>query len=271
MLEIPYRVIIPYPFQVVLEQYFDLEHISHVHPTTLGDCTLVERSVERIVYDQIWPADGRGRRATSRVVQTYTPPGDIWFEFIAGKHKGTKVHSRLASHQDGTEVNETYYVPWVPNWGILRWLIAPLVYRQVDRIWKEDLDVGVCIGGWPGVPGMKGMHEDALPRRPGAGRHFVGKVTAFPPSSLTLVDVEGTPILVVHSAAGLRALEPKCPHTQGTLERGRLDGNCIVCPWHGARFDTERGKALSGPTQVALATYIVHIEGDEVFVEVAVG
>ena len=156
MLQIPYSTVIPYPFPVILEQYFDLEHIAHVHPQTLGECVLVERSADRIVYDQYWPADRKGRRATSRVEQRWQLPGDIWFEFVAGKHKGTKVHSRLTPHAEGTEVNEVYYIPKVPNWRLFRWMIAPFVYRQVNRIWGEDLAAGVCVGGWPGVPEQTG-------------------------------------------------------------------------------------------------------------------
>src|SRR5258708_5600943 len=107
MLHIACVKIVPYPLPVVLDQYFDFEHIAHVHPTTLGEYRLVEKSADRIVYDQLWPADRRGRRATSRVEQRYRLPGEIWFEFVEGKHKGTKVYSQLQPHADGTEVTET--------------------------------------------------------------------------------------------------------------------------------------------------------------------
>ena len=92
----PYTKIIPYPFDVILEQYFDYEHVAHVHPRTLGEYVLVENRGHVLVYDQYWPVDRRGQRAISRVVQTYQPPGNIWFEFISGKHCGTKVHSELS-------------------------------------------------------------------------------------------------------------------------------------------------------------------------------
>jgi len=37
------------------------------------------------------------------------------------------------------------------NWGWLRRIVEKQVARSVERIWKEDLDVEVCYGGWPGI------------------------------------------------------------------------------------------------------------------------
>jgi len=268
MLEIPYVKVVPYPFQVVLEQYFDFEHIAHVHPQTLGEYVLVENSGRRIVYDQLWPADRNGRRATSRVVQTYQPPGDIQFEFVAGKHCGTKVVSRLRPHADGTEVVETYCVPWLPNWELVRRLVAPYVHRQVDRVWDEDLRVGVCIGGWPGVPGAPtptGAEEWRRPLR--SGTYRVGPVERFPVRSLTVVETTGGRVLIAYTATGLRALHPDCPHTGGPLALGKLEGACVVCPWHGATFDATDGRAVRGPTRIPLPVFAARVENGEVVVD----
>jgi len=264
MLSIPYVKVIPFPFSVVLDQYFDYEHIAHVHPTTLGEYRLVENAGHRIVYDQLWPTNRRGQRATSRVVQTYQPPGDIHFEFVSGKHTGVKVHSQLQAHADGTEVTETYSLPWLPNWGILRRLIAPSVFRQVERIWDEDLRVGVCIGGWPGVPGLPsrmGAEEWRTPLKPGT--YSLGPIERFRFGSLTIVETVGGRVLIAHTANGFRAMHPTCPHTGGPLELGNLESNCVVCPWHGARFDVDCGRAADGPTRIPLPVYTVRVEGGE--------
>jgi nitrite reductase/ring-hydroxylating ferredoxin subunit len=268
VLQIPYVKIIPYPFAVVLDQYFDYEHIAHVHPSTLGEYVLVENMGCRIIYDQLWPADRRGRRATSRVIQNYQPPGDIWFDFVAGKHKRTKVFSQLRPHPDGTGVRETYYVPWLPNWSLLRRLIAPVVYRQVDRIWDEDLRAGVCIGGWPGTPGLPTRVDAEEWRRPlEPGVYRIGPVDTFAPGSLTIVNTPGGQVLIAHTTQGFRAVHPTCPHTGGPLHLGQMENGCFVCPWHGARFGATDGQALAGPTRIPLPVYSVHIEGGEVVVE----
>ncbi len=269
MLQIPYVKTIPYPFAVVLDQYFDFEHIAHVHPTTLGEYILVENAGRRIVYDQHWPADRKGRRATSRVVQMYQPPSDISFEFVAGKHKGTKVFSQLRPHADGTLVSETYHLPWLPNWGWLRRLIAPAVIKQVERIWDEDLAVGVCIGGWPGTPGLPARVDAQVWRQPlKPGVYRVGPAEKFAAGSLSVVDTPGGAVLIAHSAHGWCAVHPTCPHTGGPLHLGQIEEGCLVCPWHGARFDVSGGQAVSGPTRVPLPVYAVRIEDGELVVEV---
>jgi nitrite reductase/ring-hydroxylating ferredoxin subunit len=268
VLHIPYVTIVPFPFAVVLDQYFDFEHIAHVHPTTLGEYVVVENAGHRIVYDQIWPAGRRGRRVTSRVVQTYNPPSDIRFEFVSGKHKGTKVHTQLCAHQDGTEVSETYILPWLPAWGLLRRLIAPVVHRQVNRVWEEDLRVGVCIGGWPGVPGVPsrvGSEQWRKPLTPGI--YHVGSVGQFALGSLKVVETPGGAVLIAHTPDGLRAVHPTCPHAGGPMGLGKLDAGCFVCPWHGARFDAGCGRAVDGPTRIPLPIYPVRVERTEVVVE----
>ena len=58
-----------------------------------GEYRLIENRGHTLDYEQRWPPDWRGRRRVSRVVQRYQPPGDIWFEFVSGKYRGTKVHS----------------------------------------------------------------------------------------------------------------------------------------------------------------------------------
>jgi nitrite reductase/ring-hydroxylating ferredoxin subunit len=269
MLQIPYQRVVPYPVQVVLEQYFDFEHIAHVHPQTLGEYLLVEHSGRRLVYDQRWPSDRSGRRATSRVVQTYQPPGALQFDLVAGKHRGTKVHSELRPHPDGTEVVETYCVPGLPNWGLFRGLLAPYVYRQVERIWDEDLKVGICIGGWPGTPGLPaGPPTDERPRPLKPGIYRIGPVGQFPVASLAKVETPGGSLVLAHSTTGLQALQATCPHTGGPLGLGKLDGQCVVCPWHGARFDTTDGRAVNGPTDKPLPVLVVQMKNGELVVTV---
>jgi nitrite reductase/ring-hydroxylating ferredoxin subunit len=269
VLAIPYTKVIPYPFEVVLDQYFDYEHIAHVHPQTLGEYVLVEQSADRIVYDQRWPPDCFGRRRVSRVVQTFQPPGEMWFEFVSGRHRGTRVHSVLCPQGPETEVRETYYLPGLPNWPVLRWLIRPLVLRQVDRIWDEDLQVGVCIGGWPGTPGRQ--PEAAVPAwkrplRPGSCR--LGRVEQFPWNTPVAADTSAGRLLIVRTGTGICALHAYCPHTGGPLALGTVREGCIVCPWHGARFDVVSGAARGGPTTCALPKYAASIVDGDVVVHV---
>jgi nitrite reductase (NADH) small subunit len=47
----------------------------------------------------------------------------------------------------------------------------------------------------------------------------------------------------------LRAIEGKCPHMGASLAGGKLQGNCVACPWHGWVFDTADGSSPTHPNQ----------------------
>lgn len=269
MLHVTYAKVIPYPFAVVLDQYFDWEHIAHVHPNTLGEYVVVENRGAELTYDQIWPADRRGRRARSRVVQRYRPPGEITFTFVDGRHRGIVVRSSLEPDPAGTRVVETYGIPGLPDWPILRRLALPWVRGPVDRVWDEDLAVGVCIGGWPGIPERERPAADPswrAPLRPGAWP--LGSASSFPEGVARRVETPGGPVLAVRTGGVLRALAPTCPHTGGPLALGRIDDGCVVCPWHGARFDLETGRACAGPVRIPLPVYTVEERDGEATVRV---
>jgi nitrite reductase/ring-hydroxylating ferredoxin subunit len=46
-----------------------------------------------------------------------------------------------------------------------------------------------------------------------------------------------------------------------------IEGNKVVCPWHGWQFDTTTGEATHNPN-ARVAVYPVKVEGDDVMVEV---
>ncbi|MFH1104396.1 MAG: Rieske 2Fe-2S domain-containing protein [Actinomycetota bacterium] len=47
------------------------------------------------------------------------------------------------------------------------------------------------------------------------------------------------------------AVTRRCRHLLADLARGSIDGEgCLVCPWHGSRYDVETGRMVSGPKGV---------------------
>lgn len=59
------------------------------------------------------------------------------------------------------------------------------------------------------------------------------------------IEVAGRNILLCRSHLGVHATATLCPHQAKLLEGGRIRGQSIMCPHHGARFDLVTGKSLS--------------------------
>jgi len=67
-------------------------------------------------------------------------------------------------------------------------------------------------------------------------------------AAMRAVDVGGEAILVTRSTSGeLCAIANTCSHFGGPLAEGERDGDVVVCPWHGSRFDVCTGKVRGGP------------------------
>lgn len=46
----------------------------------------------------------------------------------------------------------------------------------------------------------------------------------------------------------LRAVSARCRHQLADLSKGSLDAaGCLVCPWHGSRYDLDTGAMVEGP------------------------
>lgn len=50
------------------------------------------------------------------------------------------------------------------------------------------------------------------------------------------VDWNGLAILIVNKQGRFYALENRCPHADQMLDGGELEGDEIICPWHGTGF-----------------------------------
>jgi 3-phenylpropionate/trans-cinnamate dioxygenase ferredoxin subunit len=75
--------------------------------------------------------------------------------------------------------------------------------------------------------------------------------------SLAVANVDGT----------LYAIDNLCTHDGGTLGEGRLRGDRVLCPRHGASFDARTGRVLALPAVRSVRAYPVTIEGDDVYID----
>lgn len=95
----------------------------------------------------------------------------------------------------------------------------------------------------------------------------VDKVSNFPPGQHRIIDVEGTRIAVFNLEGHYFAIEDICTHDGGVLTGGRVEGDQIICPRHGARFCIKNGAALTPPAYEPTAVFPVRIENGEVQVK----
>jgi nitrite reductase/ring-hydroxylating ferredoxin subunit len=94
-------------------------------------------------------------------------------------------------------------------------------------------------------------------------------VDELPEGATTVVEVEGRDLMIVNVAGSFYAVDNRCPHMGGPLNRGRVEGRAIVCPWHDWRWDVKTGRALSPPVDWRAVCYPVVVEEGQVLVRVA--
>jgi nitrite reductase/ring-hydroxylating ferredoxin subunit/uncharacterized membrane protein len=64
------------------------------------------------------------------------------------------------------------------------------------------------------------------------------------------VDAGGVPVLLTRVQDRVVAIFDRCTHRGAPLHEGRIDGDCVECPWHGSRFRLIDGEVERGPAQV---------------------
>jgi 3-phenylpropionate/trans-cinnamate dioxygenase ferredoxin subunit len=98
----------------------------------------------------------------------------------------------------------------------------------------------------------------------------VGNAADLPPGERLFVQVDELTIVVFNIAGELFAIRDVCSHDDGPLGDGELDGEQVICPRHGARFDVRTGKVLALPAVVDIPAYPVRVVEGEIEVGVPV-
>lgn len=77
----------------------------------------------------------------------------------------------------------------------------------------------------------------------------MGATKVGPASDLTPGTVTGAGKWAVGNAKGdMFAVTRRCRHLYADLAKGSIDAKgCLVCPWHGSRYDVNSGRMVRGP------------------------
>jgi 3-phenylpropionate/trans-cinnamate dioxygenase ferredoxin subunit len=92
----------------------------------------------------------------------------------------------------------------------------------------------------------------------------VAGVQDLPTGERLYVEIDGKPIVIFNLAGGFFAIGDVCSHDDGPVGDGDLEGDEVICPRHGARFDIRTGKALALPAVVDIPAYPVRLKDGQI-------
>jgi nitrite reductase (NADH) small subunit/3-phenylpropionate/trans-cinnamate dioxygenase ferredoxin subunit len=95
----------------------------------------------------------------------------------------------------------------------------------------------------------------------------VAKASDLKPGEGKVVKAGGKELALFNVAGQFHAIDNACPHRGGPLGEGSLEGEHIVCPWHGWKFHAKTGANAFSPDFNRQAFKVV-VEGDDVKVEI---
>lgn len=87
----------------------------------------------------------------------------------------------------------------------------------------------------------------------------IADVDEMPEGERLMFEVDGQAVVLFNVNGELLATGDLCSHDEGPIGDGELDGDVIICPRHGARFDVHTGKVLSLPAVTGIPVYPVQI------------
>lgn len=98
----------------------------------------------------------------------------------------------------------------------------------------------------------------------------------IPPGTARMVNVEGKQLALFNLDGNFYATDDTCPHEGAPLSSGFIEGENVICSWHGATFHVVSGKTLEPaagekmgpPVDKGVACYPVRIAGEEVEIEI---
>ena len=95
----------------------------------------------------------------------------------------------------------------------------------------------------------------------------VATLEECPPGSLRSVMLGMTPVVLANVNGTVHAVVDQCSHEDLPLSDGSLEGDIVVCEYHGARFDVTTGAARGLPAVKPLKTFPVEVREDGIYIQ----
>lgn len=95
-----------------------------------------------------------------------------------------------------------------------------------------------------------------------------GAAEAPGPGKVMEAEVEGVTVCLANLNGELSALDNWCPHRRGPLGQGWIEGESVVCPWHGWMFQAKTGQA-EFPEHERVEVFPLKVEEDVVLIDIS--
>ena len=95
-----------------------------------------------------------------------------------------------------------------------------------------------------------------------------GPLSEVPEGEAREFRVAGREIVLCNVEGEIYALQGFCSHEELPLEGAEVDGDTLVCLWHGATFDVCTGRATGLPATTPLQTFETRVDDGRVFVTI---
>ena len=93
----------------------------------------------------------------------------------------------------------------------------------------------------------------------------VATISELKPGEGKVVHALGREIALFNLNGQFCAIDNTCPHQGGPLGEGMLDGDEVICPWHGWTINVKNGSCSFNP-RVKVDAFAVKVEGQDVLI-----
>jgi nitrite reductase/ring-hydroxylating ferredoxin subunit/uncharacterized membrane protein len=140
--------------------------------------------------------------------------------------------------------------------------------RALALLAATGLGVGGYLGGHLAYSQGVGVNRNADEQKQPRDWTDAAAVADVPTDGLLRIEVSGQDVVLINTAGRLHAMGATCSHYGAPLDQGSLEGECLVCPWHGSQFRLKDGSVARGPATAPQLAYDVRSVGDRVQIKV---
>ena len=96
----------------------------------------------------------------------------------------------------------------------------------------------------------------------------VAAVSDVPEGETLAVEADNELVCLYNLGGRIYATDDICTHEEASLAEGFIEGDCIECPLHQARFHIPTGEVRAPPADTDLRVFPVNVEGKDILVGV---